>query len=87
MPITPEYRLQIQSDIADIKNTGGRPGGACTAAAFIEAHVQDGRPWAHLDIAGTFWAEEETLHSPKGPQGPAVRTLFELAESLADGAA
>ena len=87
MPITPEHRLQIQSDIADIKNTGGRPGGACTAAAFIEAHVQDGRPWAHLDIAGTFWAEEETLHSPKGPQGPAVRTLFELAESLADGAA
>ena len=83
MPITPEHRLQIQSDIADLKNTGGRPGGACTAAAFIEAHVEDGRPWAHLDIAGTFWAENDTAHSPKGPQGPAVRTLVELAEGLA----
>ena len=87
MPITPEHRLQIQSDIADIKNTGGRPGGACTAAAFIEAHVEDGRPWAHLDIAGTFWAESDTVHAPKGPQGPAVRTLVELAETLAGGPA
>jgi leucyl aminopeptidase len=83
MPITPEHRLQIQSDIADIKNTGGRPGGACTAAAFIEAHVDDGKLWAHLDIAGTFWAENDTAYAPKGPQGPAVPTLVALAESLA----
>jgi leucyl aminopeptidase len=83
MPITPEHRLQIQSEIADIKNSGGRPGGACTAAAFIEAHVDDAHPWAHLDIAGTFWSESDLAHSPKGPQGPAVRTLVELAGALA----
>jgi leucyl aminopeptidase len=82
MPIVPEHRDQIRSDIADLKNSGGRPGGACTAAAFIEAHVEDGRPWAHLDIAGTFWAEHDSAYAPKGPQGPGVRTLLELAQSL-----
>ncbi len=84
MPIVAEHRLQIQSDIADFKNTGGRPGGACTAAAFIEAHVEERRPWAHLDIAGTYWSERDTRYAPKGPQGPAVRTLVELAEALAE---
>jgi leucyl aminopeptidase len=86
MPIVPEHRDQIQSDIADLANTGGRPGGACTAAAFIEAFVERDRPWAHLDIAGTFWSDKERRYSPKGPQGPAVRTLVELAESIANGA-
>ncbi len=83
MPIVPEHRLQILSDIADLKNTGGRPGGACTAAAFIEAHVEERRPWAHLDIAGTYWSDHDRTYAPRGPQGPAVRTLVELAESLA----
>lgn len=83
MPIVPEHREQIQSDIADLANTGGRSGGACTAAAFIEAFVEDGRPWAHLDIAGTFWSEKDRTYAPKGPQGPAVRTVVELARSLA----
>lgn len=82
MPIVPEHRDQILSDIADLANTGGRPGGACTAAAFIEAFIERERPWAHLDIAGTAWSDKDRRYAPKGPQGPAVRTLVELAESL-----
>ncbi len=82
MPIVAEHRHQILSDIADLANTGGRPGGSCTAAAFLEAHVEKGVQWAHLDIAGTDWAERDRRYAAKGPQGPAVRTLIELALSL-----
>ncbi|HEY7067175.1 MAG TPA: leucyl aminopeptidase [Chloroflexota bacterium] len=56
LPLWPEYDEQIKSGIADIKNTGGRPAGAITAAWFL-AHFVDGRPWLHLDIAGTAWTE------------------------------
>ncbi|HWP29023.1 MAG TPA: leucyl aminopeptidase [Chloroflexota bacterium] len=56
LPLWPEYREQIKSTIADIKNIGGRPAGAITAAWFL-AHFVDGRPWLHLDIAGTAWTE------------------------------
>ncbi len=83
MPLTDEYREQIKSDVADLKNTGGRQGGAITAAAFLESAVEDGTEWAHLDIAGTFWSDTDRSESPKGPQGPAVRTLIALAEHLA----
>ena len=53
------------------------PGGAITAAAFLREFAGD-RPWAHLDIAGTSWAEAKTAYQPKGPTGVAVRTLIEL---------
>jgi leucyl aminopeptidase len=56
LPLWPEYDEQIKSGIADIKNTGGRPAGAITAAWFL-AHFVNGRPWLHLDIAGTAWTE------------------------------
>ncbi|HLH23846.1 MAG TPA: leucyl aminopeptidase [Chloroflexota bacterium] len=56
LPLFPEYDEQIKSSIADIKNTGGRPAGAITAAWFL-AHFVKGRPWLHLDIAGTAWTE------------------------------
>jgi leucyl aminopeptidase len=56
LPLWPEYDEQIKSTIADIKNTGGRPAGAITAAWFL-AHFVNGRPWLHLDIAGTAWTE------------------------------
>ncbi|MBI2774358.1 MAG: leucyl aminopeptidase [Chloroflexi bacterium] len=80
MPLTDEYREEIRSDIADIVNSAGTGGGASKGAAFIDAVVDEGTEWAHLDIASTFWSEKDRPHSPKGPQGPAVRTLIELAE-------
>ena len=78
LPLYDEYREQIKSDIADIVNSGGRPGGACTAAAFLREFAGD-TPWAHLDIAGTAWAEESKPWQAKGSTGVAVRTLAELA--------
>jgi len=83
MPLSDEYRDDIKSDIADIKNSAGRMGGAIYGAAFIDAVVDEGTDWAHLDIAGTAWHEEERPFAPKGPQGVAVRTIVELASSIA----
>ena len=78
MPLYEEYREQLKSDIADMTNTGGRPAGAITAAMFLKEFA-DGLPWAHLDIAGTAWADEPKPYLPKGASGVAVRTLAELA--------
>jgi leucyl aminopeptidase len=78
MPLFDEYREQIKSEIADMMNTGGRAAGSITAAMFLKEFV-DGVPWAHLDIAGTAWAEESKPYLPKGPSGVAVRTLAALA--------
>ena len=83
MPLFDEYREQLRSEIADFTNTGGRPGGSVTAAMFLKEFT-GGLPWAHLDIAGTAWAEEARPFLPKGPSGVAVRTLAELAFT-ADG--
>jgi leucyl aminopeptidase len=77
MPLYDEYFEQLRSEIADMTNSGGRPGGACTAAAFLKQFVGD-RPWAHLDIAGTAWSDEAKPFQPKGPVGVAIRTLAEL---------
>jgi leucyl aminopeptidase len=86
MPLSDEYRDAVKGEVADIRNsTGGRAGGAINAAAFLESAVEDGTEWAHLDIAGTFWFDRDRPHAPKGPQGPAVRTLIALAERLAQG--
>jgi leucyl aminopeptidase len=78
MPLYDEYAEQLRSDIADIMNTGGRPAGACTAAMFLKEFAGD-VPWAHLDVAGTAWADEARPWMPKGPSGVAVRALAELA--------
>jgi leucyl aminopeptidase len=83
MPLTDEYRDEIKGEVADIRNSAGREGGAIKAAAFLESAVEDGTEWAHLDIAGTFWFDRDRPHAPKGPQGPAVRTLIALAERAA----
>jgi leucyl aminopeptidase len=77
LPLFDEYRDQIKSDIADIVNSAGRGAGAITAAWFLKEFVED-RPWAHLDIAGTAWAEERKAYQPKGATGVAVRLLIEL---------
>ncbi|HUG56279.1 MAG TPA: leucyl aminopeptidase [Candidatus Limnocylindrales bacterium] len=79
MPLTDEFRDEIRSDIADLANSAGREGGAIKAAAFLDAAIEAGTSWAHLDIASTYWHDRDRSHAPKGPQGPAVRTLIELA--------
>ena len=78
MPLFEDYKEQLKSEIADFTNTGGRPAGAVTAALFIREFIPD-VPWAHIDIAGTAWAEESKPYQPKGATGVAVRTLAELA--------
>ena len=85
MPIYEEARDQLKSEIADLLNTGGRPGAACTAAAFLKDFT-GGVPWVHLDIAGTAWAETRRAYMPKGPTGVAVRALIELGLRAAEGA-
>ncbi len=78
LPLFDEYRDQLKSEIADLLNAGGRPAGAITAAWFLREFVDD-RPWVHLDIAGTAWAEERRAYQPKGATGVAVHLLVELA--------
>ena len=77
MPLFDEYVDQMRSEIADMVNSGGRAGGACTAAAFLKEFA-GGLPWAHMDIAGTAWADEAKPFQPKGPIGVAARALAEL---------
>jgi leucyl aminopeptidase len=81
LPLFDEYRDQLKSEIADLMNTGGRPASSITAAMFLKEFT-GGVPWAHLDIAGTAWADEARPYLPKGPSGVAVRTLAELAFSF-----
>ena len=83
MPMYEEYQEQNRSDIADIKNSGGRYGGAITAAQFLSTFVED-TPWVHLDIAGTAESDKERGHIVKGATGVGVRTLVKLALSLAE---
>ncbi|WP_028582230.1 leucyl aminopeptidase [Desulfogranum japonicum] len=77
LPLGPEYRKQMDSKVADIKNTGTKGGGAITAACYLQEFVGD-TPWAHLDIAGTAWDFTEKSYVPKGPSGTGTRTLVEL---------
>ena len=84
MPLSDEYRDEMKSEIADLRNSAGRGlGGAILGAAFIDAAVEPQTEWAHLDIASTAWFEEDRPFAPKGPQGPTVRTLVQLAGSIA----
>jgi leucyl aminopeptidase len=83
MPLTSEYRDEIKGEVADLRNSAGREGGAIKAAAFLEAVVEDGTEWAHLDIASVDWSDRDRAYAPRGPQGPSVRTLVALALRLA----
>jgi leucyl aminopeptidase len=80
MPLADEYYDMIRSDIGDIKNTGGRWGGAITAAEFLHAFAED-TPWIHLDIAGLAWMEENKPFIAKGPSGVGVRSILEWVRS------
>ncbi len=79
MPYYEEYTNAMKSDIADLKNTGGRPAGTLTAAAFLREFV-DGTPWIHLDIAGTAYLDNEFPWQAKGPTGTPVRAFVAIAE-------
>lgn len=80
LPLHDEYHEQIKSTVADLKNIGGRPGGAITAAAFLSNFTND-IPWVHLDIAGTAWTQEGTFersYNPKGATGFGIRTMVKF---------
>ena len=77
LPLFDEYEKLIKSDIADVKNTGGRWAGAITAGWFLKKHVGDYK-WVHLDIAGTAILEENLDYTPKGGSGVGVRLLTEF---------
>ncbi|MHB8945106.1 MAG: leucyl aminopeptidase [Bacillota bacterium] len=81
LPVDAEYREQIKSDVAEIKNTGGRPAGAITGALFLAEFAGD-TPWVHLDIAGVAMNQRDLAFTPKGATGFGVRTLARLVESM-----
>ncbi len=83
LPMHPEYDACLHSDVADVRNWGGREAGAINGAVFIRAFVGD-LPWVHLDIAGTSWNNQANLRDiPSGPSGAPVRTLVWLARLFA----
>ena len=81
LPLDEEYKEQIRSGIADIMNSGGRWGGAVTAAMFLKEFAEE-TPWIHLDIAGTAWMDDNKAWMAKGPSGVAVRSLVEFVRDF-----
>ena len=81
LPLPQEYRKQLESEVADLKNIGGSYGGALTAGLFLQEFV-DGAPWVHLDIAGPARANADDGYLMKGGTGYGVRTLVELARTF-----
>lgn len=82
LPLWDEYAESIKSDIADMKNSGGRPGGTISAGSFLGKFAKN-YAWTHLDIAGTAWDEKGKPHCPKGATGVGVRLFVELAKDFA----
>jgi leucyl aminopeptidase len=80
LPLWAEYRKQLDSVVADIRNTGGRPAGSITAGWFLREFAGDG-PWAHLDIAGTAYSDEPAPYLRKGPTGVPTRLFIEWVRS------
>ncbi|HUS05286.1 MAG TPA: leucyl aminopeptidase [Bryobacteraceae bacterium] len=78
MPLDDDYKEYLKSAFADLPNIGGRWGGAITAAMFLKEFTE-GKPWVHLDIAGTAWLDDGKPYLAKGPSGVAVRTFTNLA--------
>ena len=78
MPMDEEYKEALKSTFADLQNIGGRPGGSITAAWFLN-EFNEGKPWIHLDIAGTAWLDDAKPFMAKGPSGVAVRSFVRLA--------
>lgn len=82
MPLWDEYKEQIKSDVADVRQTGGRAAGSITAALFLKEFV-DGYPWVHLDVAGTAYSQTDLGWIPKGPTGTPVGTFVEFVRARA----
>jgi len=82
LPLFDEYRELMRSDVADIKNSGGRAAGASTAGIFLKEFAGS-YPWVHLDIAGTAYTESDLGYIPKGPTGIPVGTFVEIARGRA----
>ena len=82
LPLWDEYKELIKSDVADIKNSGGRPAGSISAAMFLREFAE-GYPWVHLDIAGTAYSESDLVVLPKGPTGTPVGTFVEFVRGRA----
>ena len=82
LPLFEEYADQLRSDVADLRNIGGRDGGSITAGCFLAAFAE-GMPWVHLDIAGTAYSESDLVVMPKGPTGLPVRTFVEFVRGRA----
>jgi leucyl aminopeptidase len=82
LPLWDDYKELIKSDIADVKNSGGRPAGTITAALFLKEFAE-GYPWVHLDIAGTAYTESDLGTVPRGPTGVPVGTFVEFARGRA----
>ena len=82
LPMWDEYKELIKSDVADIKNSGGRAAGSITAALFLREFA-DGYPWVHLDIAGTAYTESDLVVMPRGPTGVPVGTFVEFVRGRA----
>ena len=83
LPLWDPYRKQLDSEVADIQNTGGRPAGSVTAGWFLREFVED-VPWAHLDIAGTAWKDEPAAYLRKGATGVPTRLFIEWIRSHAE---
>ncbi|MGL4875060.1 MAG: leucyl aminopeptidase, partial [Clostridium sp.] len=80
LPTFDEYRELIKSDIADLKNIGGRYAGTITAGLFIEKFINEGNSWIHMDIAGTAWTDSPKPYKAKGGTGIPVNTLYEMVK-------
>ena len=85
MPLHADYDKLIKSEIADMKNIGGRPGGAIIGAQFVQRFVNDGKPWAHLDIAGMAWSTKDAPTTPRGATAYGVRLLDRLVAEHYEG--
>ena len=85
LPLDPAYDKQLKSQIADMKNVGGRPAGSITAAQFLQRFVREDMPWIHLDIAGVASVKSDTDLAPKGSTGWGVRALDRLIRDTLEG--
>ena len=82
MPLDEEFAKRLKSPDADLKNSGGREGGTCTAGMFLKAFVEDGMPWAHMDIAGTAYDMDGSDYLVPGATGFGVRLTVDWLRGL-----